>query len=389
MPAQQRRRRILEVVQERGSVRVADLADELGVAAVTARRDVAALAEQGLLQHGYGAASWPERTPPYLPVAVDRARSISPVSGKEGTGTSPTLGMLIPSAAYYFAEVVRGAQAAATAAGARLVLGISGYQSSEDEVQVARLLDAGADGLLLTPNWHPDTSDQVARFPELGVPCVLLERRAAPVTAFAATLDRVCSDHSYGAFLAVRHLVSLGHRRIALAAHQSPAGSRVRAGYLSALDALGLGGPPVTVIDTYSLETNPVGFETALERMWAAVREHGVTAALIHNDVDAIMLVQRLRAMGVRVAEDLSVIAYDDEVAAFADTPLTAVQPPKREVGRAAVELLLDRLARPAATEVDETVWTPRRHLDLLPRLTIRDSCRAVGGASDVDRSAR
>lgn len=45
------------------------------------------------------------------------------------------------------------------------------------------------------------------------------------------------------------------------------------------------------------------------------------TAALIHNDVDAIQVVQRLAELGVRVPEDLALIAYDDEVAALADTP--------------------------------------------------------------------
>jgi DNA-binding LacI/PurR family transcriptional regulator len=375
MSAQQRRRRILEIVQERGSVRVADLAGELGIAAVTARRDVAALAERGLLDHGYGVASWPERVPPYLPVRVDRARSIDPSDPSE----SLTLGMLIPSAAYYFAEVVHGAQAAASAAGARLVLGISGYQAAEDAVQVARLLDAGVDGLLLTPTWRPDAPEDFAA-PK--VPCVLVERRATPLISVAAGLDRVCSDHSHGAFLAVGHLASLGHRRIALAAHQSPSGSGVRAGYVSALDALGLGEAPVAPIDTYSLETNPIGFETAVEQLWTAVRERGVTAALIHNDVDAIMLIQRLRTMGLRVPEDLSVIAYDDEVAAFTDIPLTAVRPPKREVGRAAAELLLDRLAESRATGPDDVYRAPGRHLDLLPRLMIRDSCRAIGDGS-------
>ena len=378
MSAEQRRRRILEVVQERGTVRVSELADELGVAAVTARRDVAQLAAQDLLAHGYGSASWPEHTPPYLPVRVDRARSAITLAG--GRSSAPTLGMLVPSAAYYYAEVVRGAQAACAAIGARLVLGISGYRSHEDDVQIGRLLDAGAAGLLLTPTWDRNAVDgQIDRFEELKVPCVLVERRPAP-TAFATGLDRVCSDHAYGALLAIRLLAELGHRRIALAAHDSPAGSGVRSGYLCALDVLGLGVPPIDVIDTYSLETNPVGFETAAERLLAAVRDHGVTAALIHNDVDAIMLVRRLATVGVRVPDDLSVIAYDDEVAAFADIPLSAVQPPKRAVGRIAVEMLLGRLRDSRVAGSDDGDWSPRRHVDLLPRLTIRESCRAPGG---------
>ncbi|HEX4225985.1 MAG TPA: substrate-binding domain-containing protein [Pseudonocardiaceae bacterium] len=385
--AEQRRRRILEIVQEQGSIRVMDLAEGLGVAPVTARRDVALLADQGLLQHGYGSASWPERTPAYLPVPVDHARTAA-----GGPGETFTIGMLVPSATYYYAEVVRGAQAAAAAAGARLVLGITGYRPAEDETQVARLLEAGADGLLLTPSWEPEgpTAAQLERFDDLKLPCVLVERRAASMTSAAGGWDRVCSDHAYGAFLAVRQLASLGHRRIALAAHRSPAGSGVRSGYFAALEALDLGAPAVEPIDTYSLETNPVGFDTAADRLLDAVRTHGVTAALIHNDVDAIMLIQRLRTLDVRVPDDLSVIAYDDEVAAYGDTPLSAVKPPKREVGQAAVEILLERLGQRRRLGVDEAARTPRRHLDLLPHLTARESCQPLVDAPEwINRSKK
>jgi len=362
--AEHRRRRILEVVQERGSVRVADLAEELDVAPVTARRDVAALAAQGLLVHGYGVVSWPDQVPSYLPVAVGQARRADRARG------IPTLGMLVPSGAYYFGEMVRGAQEAATAADARLVVGISGYRRSEDHVQVRKLLEAGVDGLLLTPSADPGAVDIMTDgIEDLGVPVVLVERRAPG--PFPLPLDRVCSDHSCGAFLAVRHLAALGHRRIALAAHQSPTGAGVRAGYRSALAALALGAPPVPVIDTFSLRSNPAGFEVAAEQLLTAIRDCAVTAALIHNDVDAIMLVRRLRAAHIRVPEEFSVVAYDDEAAATADPPFTAVQPPKREVGLTAARLLLGRLGG-----ARRDAWSPWRQVDLLPRLRIRDSCR-------------
>jgi DNA-binding LacI/PurR family transcriptional regulator len=363
--AEHRRRRILEIAQERGSVRVSDLAAELGVAPVTARRDVTALAGQGLLEHGYGVASWPEQLPPYLAVDAGRTRPADRVR------RTLTLGMLVPTGAYYFAEMVRGAQEAATAVGARLLVGVSGYRRSEDDVQVAQLLAAGVDGLLLTPSADSGGSHVASeRFGDLAVPTVLVERRTMP---FVAPLDRVCSDHGYGVFLAVRHLVSLGHRRIALAAHRSPTGAGVRAGYLSALVALGLGVPPVPVIDTFSLQSNPVGFDAAADRLLTAILAHEVTAALIHNDVDAIMLGRRLRAAGVRVPEEFSIIAYDDEVAATADPPLTAVQPPKRAVGLTAARMLLGRVG---ATGQDDLTWSPWRQVDLLPRIRIRDSCR-------------
>jgi DNA-binding LacI/PurR family transcriptional regulator len=363
MSAEERRRRILEAVRQRGTMRVTELGAELGVAPVTARRDVEALAGRGLVRRVHGSVSWPGH--------AEGTQGASTSALLVGSGSGPVLGMVVPSAAYYFAAIVRGAQAAASAAGARLALGISGYQRSEDGIQVDRLLSSGVDGLLITPSWEPDApvAAQADHFVALGVPCVLVERRVAP-TAAAAEMDRVCSDHTHGAFLAVRHLVSLGHRRIALAAHLSPTASLVRAGYLAALDLLDLGDPPVPIIDTYPAEANPDGMDAALDRLLDAVHDRGVTAVLVHNDEDAIKIVQSLADRGVRVPGDLSVIAYDDEVAALADTPLTAVSPPKYEVGTAAVELLLSRLGA-----APDPAASARRHLDLLPRLVVRDSC--------------
>lgn len=100
-----------------------------------------------------------------------------------------------------------------------------------------------------------------------------------------------------------------------------------------------------------------------------------VTAAVVHSDADAIVLIPRLQARGVRVPEDLAVIAYDDEVASLADLPLTAVAPDKHAVGAAAARLLLARLGVP-----DEGP-AARRHLDILPALRVRVSCGAAAAA--------
>lgn len=157
----------------------------------------------------------------------------------------------------------------------------------------------------------------------------------------------------------------------------------MRAGYRYALDALGLK-PPLPVIGSVSAEADPAGFERAVQALRAAVLAGQATAALVHNDVDAIRIVQRLAELGVRVPENLALVAYDDEVAALADIPLTAVAPPKHEVGRYAAELLIERLRGAPAGGSGGTEETPRRHVDLLPRLRVRASC---GAPSDTLRS--
>ncbi|MFI9213401.1 substrate-binding domain-containing protein [Streptomyces sp. NPDC053253] len=370
--AAERHDRLLALVRERGTARVAELAERLGVSPVTARRDVEALAGQGLLDRVHGQVSWPQGQG-------------APGTGRPGEGL--VLGLLAPSATYYFAEVIRGAHEAAARAGARLVLRVSDYRPEEDRARTEGLLSAGAEGVLVAPGWR-GPEDRLAYgdwLAELPVPAVLLERRAEPGSPLDG-LDRVVSDHGHGVLLALRHLIGLGHSTPLLVARgDSPTALAVRAGYTEALGTLGLK-EPRPVIESVPAEADPEGFERAVRALYEAVRSGLAGAALVHNDVDAIEIVQRLAELGVRVPQDLALIAYDDEVAALADTPLTAVAPPKRQVGRYAAELLVERLTEGGSESGEEAA---RRHLSLLPRLRVRDSCGAASGHVGPGHSAR
>lgn len=368
----QRHERVLELVRERGSLRVAELAEELGMSAVTLRRDVEALAAQGLVERLHGAVVWPTGRSRPAPTVAPPAEGL-------------VVGMVVPTTEYYYADVVRGARQTVEAAGARLTIGLSRYLPDEDAAQARRLLSTGADGLLLTPSWErgcPERGEGLWAV-EQEVPVVLVER-SAPLGHPAAGLDRVRSDHAHGAAEAVAHLAGLGHRAIALAVQDSPTAPRLRVGYRAAVEALGLTPVSAAPLDDASSRSEAKRFERTLEYLCEAVASGNVTAAIVHSDADAIVLIPRLQARGVRVPEDLAVIAYDDEVAGLADLPLTAVAPDKHAVGAAAARLLLDRLGAAApGARAREAARGPgaRRHLDILPTLRIRVSCGAVATA--------
>ncbi len=98
------------------------------------------------------------------------------------------------------------------------------------------------------------------------------------------------------------------------------------------------------------------------------------TAIFAGNDHSALLLLKHLAALGVRVPQDLSVIGFDN--LAFTEhltTPLTTVDQPKQEMGRRAVELLLERITFPASTEA--------RREALHPHLIIRESCLSAAAA--------
>lgn len=382
-PVELRRQRILAVVESRGAVKVSALADELAVSVVTVRRDVEELARAGRLRRGHGVAR-PVRDPAGPP-AVPAPRGADPA------GDGGAVALVVPERHSYLYETLHGARTVLEEAGIRIALYLAPQSAEAERPLVERALADGARGLLIAPRWRSVLSEELDYdwLADTGVPTVLMERRPRPGSTLHA-LDSVCSDHWYGTHLAVQHLVSLGHRRIVLAARDdSPTARTVRAAFaeiaaahpdvddwtvvLSSPDAVP--GPGPSGNRDGKADGRADGNRDAVAPdldLAELLRERGATAAVLHGDVDALMLVQRLAGSGVQVPRNCSVVAYDDVVAALGSTPLTAVAPPRAEIGRAAAELLLHRLSGAAGA------LGPVRRTQVLPELKVRGSAQAV-----------
>ncbi|MER7553709.1 substrate-binding domain-containing protein [Streptomyces anulatus] len=359
--ADERREAILRAVESQGSITVKELAEEMGVSAVTLRQDVRELAGRGLLTRVHGGA---RALAPAGPAPAEPPAPAAPSATERFA-----VGLVVPPGGYYYAEVIRGVQDAARPLGVRVVLAVSGESLSENQEQVRRLVAGGIDGLLLMlhPGLRPvDEAEQWLS--GLEVPAVLVERRAG---IKAGRLEQVASDHAYGAALAVRHLAGLGHDRVALVARvESPNTAHLSAGYAEAVESMGLRpGPEYRIVTGADAAPADGRFDEVVR----AVEAGEVRAALVHNDIDAIALVGILRARGLRVPEDLALVTYDDEVAELSETPLTAVAPPKQAVGAWALDLAVRRLSRPD---------TPQAEILLRPELRVRASCGAPRRAS-------
>jgi DNA-binding LacI/PurR family transcriptional regulator len=351
-----RRRRILAVVEARGQARVTELAAELAVSVITVRRDVEELARAGRLRRGHGVVrSLVPLRPEPAPVPADGGPVV----------------LVVPERHAYLTEVLHGARAALEEADVRVVLHPAPQVAGAERTIVERLLADDARGVLIAPRWRSVVAEEAddGWLAAADVPVVLMERRPRPGSALHAR-DSVCTDHWYGVHLAVTHLLALGHRRIVLAARDdSPTARALRA----AFTGICAGRPEVedwTVVLSAPgavADREPV---RDLEPLAGVLRDHAATGVLMHGDVDALMLVQQLAEAGITVPGDCSVVAYDDVVAALGSTPLTAIAPPKAEVGRLAAELLLERLRGPAAR--------PPRRIAVLPELKIRGSTRPL-----------
>ncbi len=352
----ERRAQLLDELQRQGTVRVSDLTEQLGVAAVTIRRDIAQLAAEGLVRRVHGGVT--------LILPEDGGEESAFPTRPVGAGPR-TLGMLVPSLDYYWPGVVRGAEEAARDYGHKVVLRGSSYESEDDRPQLERLVDGlGADGLLIAPRLDAPTVDATLEWlAATGVPTVLVERTAT-VGPHHAVLESVASDHALGATVGVRHLLSLGHRKVgAVLSKNSPTSRHVLRGWHDAVVEAGV--RPQDTVEVLLPGLHSSEWDAALDEALDRCLSTGTTALLVHADAEAMALVQRCEERHLAVPGDLSVVAYDDEVAGLFSPPLTAVHPPRRSIGRAAVDLLVARFADPGR---------PTHRVVISPSLRVRES---------------
>lgn len=379
MMTNERRDLILRELTLTGSLNVTEFAERIGASGMTIRRDLAALELKGELQRVHGGAiavPVPKPTPIRQSRGVgahlrgiNDAQTFHHAGGRGVRGTVPTLGLVVPSARYYFQSVIRGAESAARDHGARLVLAVSGYSAVEEDRQVERLLASGVDGLIVT-----FSRPSLAQSPALDllgsttIPIVIAERPIDDVRD-DLRLESVRSDHARGAEIAVNHLINLGHTRIALCARSnSPTTTGVIKGYRQALAHAGLDWSEGNEYYFGTKDQDPDEYGRDMEDAadWAIAGKY--TAVLLLNDQDALTFVDNCHARGLSIPNDLAIVAYDDEVAALGAVPLSAIAPPKYDVGYQAVQMCLDRLSsstgRPLAL----------RQVSLSPELVIRES---------------
>jgi DNA-binding LacI/PurR family transcriptional regulator len=361
--AAERRTRILAAVERDGVVRISQLIDELGAAPVTLRRDLAQLEDEGLLVRVHGGAVLPDGTAAPESAEADATGQAE----QQGTDTVPggSIAVLVPSLNYYWPAVIRGIEPQALRRGFRVVLRGATYDLQDERPILQRLLDdEQVRGLLVAPNTDTAHAQEVIQWlAGSGVPSVLMERDAELLPA-REPAESVASDHAHGAALAARHLAELGHRRVGLVLSRfSPTSRKIAAGWRVACAGLGLA--QADGFEPLLPDRSSADFTAAVNATLDAALDAGLTALLIHSDPEAMAVIDLALNRGIRVPHDLSVIAYDDEIAKLFRPALTAVSPPRSAVGEVAVDQLADRIADPGR---------PNRRVLLSPHLHVRES---------------
>lgn len=356
----ERQAMILRQARASGFVRISDLAAQLATSRATLWRDIDALAADGLLVKVHGGA-----TVPPSDSSDDRPDDAADEQAVR-SADSLIIGMQVPSGEYYYQRVIEGARNACDLAGAQLIVGVSGYGGLDDDHEVIRgLIDSGAHGLMLSPATSPyDASGLPQRWlDDIHQPIVLVERE--PPGIASAGISSVSTAHEAGIHSAILHLKQFGHQRIGLVALRvnSQTRKRIQVGYRMAIEQLfDVDDPPL-----YEwIASDDITHEDILLEM----RDAGVTAVVCFNDVLAASLARRARTMNWTVPGDLSIVSYDNEIAANVAPPMTAISPQREVLGRLAAHRLIRQLS------ANESINGPRVRVD--PELVIRESTGEV-----------
>jgi LacI family transcriptional regulator len=228
------------------------------------------------------------------------------------------------------------------------------------EVSAPPLRDGRTDGILaIAPTQSTDILPGVC---SLGMPLVVI---SADPGAEVANVD---IDNRLGALLAVRHLVQLGHKRIAYLMGNEDLASFTprRRGYLDALAEAEIPvSPGLMVVSHFD---GSMAFEQASKLLR---QQEPPTAIFAGNDSIALGVIEAARCLGVQVPSQLSVVGFDDAPAALMVTPnLTTVRQPLREIGETATQLLIQYVREPETAQARTTL--------LPPELVVRGSTAPV-----------
>jgi LacI family transcriptional regulator len=273
-------------------------------------------------------------------------------------GRTGLVGMLVPLVyPVYFSAILSGAAEALYEQDLRLLLSPTLHQHDREVSLLDRLVDGMADGALIV--LPEESSEELERLLAQGYRFVVVD----PRMPLGERIPCVSAAHASGADQAMRHLLGLGHRRIA--ALTGPRGwvatEDRRRGYHAALAAAGILPKPTLEVES-DFEIGG-GVEAAGHLLDLP---EPPTAIFAFNDNLAIGTMTAARMRGLRVPQDVSVVGFDDVEHATIVTPsLTTVRQPLEEMGRMAVSILMRLLER----QRSETL-----RVELATRLVVRES---------------
>ncbi|MCO4237560.1 LacI family DNA-binding transcriptional regulator [Pseudarthrobacter raffinosi] len=282
-------------------------------------------------------------------------------------GHSRTIGLIVLDVGNpFFTSVVRAAEDAAALQGSAVLLGDSGHNASRESNYIDLFQEQRVQGLLISP--VGDVTARIDQLRERGVPTVLVDRLADE-----SKYSSVSVDDDAGGYLAARHLLDTGRRRLAFVG--GPTSIRQVGDRLQGAERA------VKEESDATLEVLDSDGQTVLagRRVGNLLVERGPgelpDGIFCANDLLALGVMQSLTMTHtLRIPEDIALIGYDDiDFAVSAVVPLSSIRQPTEALGRTAIELLAEEL---------ESENPKHRAVIFTPELVVRQSTGPAKGSS-------
>jgi LacI family transcriptional regulator len=292
------------------------------------------------------------RTLDYTPNTI--ARSLR-------TQLTKTIGVLISDiTTFFWTTLVRGIQDKAGKSGYSVILCNSDDESENEQLYLSTLFERNVDGLIVSPT--PHNHSYLKRLARSRIPIVLVDRRVKGLR-----VPTIMTDNRTGAYEAVKHLIDLGHERVAIITGIPGVETSEERfeGYRQALQDGGIPIRKTLIKEGYFQKDRAFAATQELMRM-----KRPPSAIFVCNEPMVSGCILALKERDLCIPRDIAIIGFDDPVwTSYMDPPLTAVSQPSYTMGILAFEYLLAQISE---SEKD------RKYLEdviLKPTLIIRQSC--------------
>lgn len=268
-------------------------------------------------------------------------------------GSSRAIGLVVLDIRNpFFSELAIGAEDRARESGYSIILGNSDEKVDREGAYLDLFEEQRMQGVLISP--FGDVESRLRRLRDRGTPAVLVDRSSASGGFSSVSVDDVA-----GGRLAAEHLIATGHRRIVFLG--GPLDIRQVQDRLSGLQQVAQLHPEVRIEILTGSSLSILEGRRLGELVAGRPADDRPDAVFAANDLMALGALQAFVMLGsLRVPDDIAIVGYDDiEFARGAVVPLTSVRQPAAQIGRTAVEMLLEE-AEHGADPGQEIVFTPK-----------------------------
>ena len=318
------------------SVTVKDIARKAGVSHSTVSRAL----------HGSTLIA-PETTERIQQIADEMGYSPSAAARALKTNRSQVLGVVLSNVDDpFFSEILQGIESGVQGSGYSIFIAAAHRDPEQKQEIVQAMVEHRVDGVIIcSTSFSEKQSGQLLQH---GVPLVVINNQTAEDFRYS-----IYHDDVDGSRQVTRHLIELGHRKIAYLGNSLSGRTTLDrlAGFRQEMESNGLAVPADYVYEIPGSEPEK-GIQAVDHFINLPDRP---TALVCFNDMIAIGVLKSLQQRGIRVPEEFSITGFDNIVFSnYTNPPLTTFDQPKKFIGQKAAELILNLLDTTTKTDVPE-----------------------------------